>query len=222
MLSRRIIVVFLLRDGRVVKSKQFKDYRDVGDPISQCRIAYANGADEIVLLNTQGEKGLDQLCDVLGNIDCFVPVAAGGGIRTMDDAKRIIAMGAEKVVIRSATNLLEPLSKVYGCQSIVQCIDYSKEEPPHPISAHAGEVIMQNMDRDGMMEGYDLNWIRYECMTDLPVILLGGCGNYSHMLEAFQAGAQACAASSIFCFTDSNPIRAKRWLRNHDVHVRSS
>ncbi len=224
MLAHRITPVFLLRDGRVVKSKRFTDYRDVGDPISQARIAYANGADEIVALNTQPEKGIQPLIDVLHGISeqCFIPVSVGGGIRSIDDVKRLFAMGVEKVVIRTAIDLIPEIASRFGCQAAVQCIDYDGHLPM--ISPHAGEVIFQSVQHDGMMQGYDLKTFGglKALFYQMPIVLLGGCGNYQHMLDAFNAGADACAASSLFCFTDSNPLRAKRWLRNHGTHVRSS
>jgi cyclase len=224
MLAKRIVVVFLLRDGRVVKSKRFTDFRDVGDPVSQARIAYANGADEIVFLNTQPRQGVQPLVDVLGKVgeQVFIPVSAGGGIRSLEDVEALRVAGVEKFVIRTATELMPEMRRRYGCQALVQCIDYGRDIPAGPISADAGEVILQNRDRDGMMCGYDVDFLKYELMTDIPVTVLGGCGTFEHMEEAFKAGASACAASSIFCFSDSNPIRAKRWLRNKHVALRSA
>lgn len=222
MLSKRVIGVILLRDGRAVKSKQFKDYRDVGDPVSQARIYYANGIDELVILNTQGEKGIQPLLDVLPKISeqCFIPIAAGGGIKTANDAMHLIVKGADKVVIRTAVDVLPDVARRLGRQSVVQCFDYEDADVGtfgEVASEYAGERLFQCISRDGMMTGYDNVLVD----ADVPVILLGGCGNYAHMLKAFNQRADACAAASLWAFTDSNPIRAKKWLKNNGVSVRT-
>lgn len=221
-LSKRVIGVILLRDGRAVKSKQFGAYRDVGNPVSQARIYYANGVDELVILNTQSEKGvgpiLDTLCEV--SEQCFIPVAAGGGIQSVEDAKLLIKCGAEKVVVRTAVDQIPAIADAIGSQSVVKCFDYDSSIPVgsmHATPIAAGELIVQATDRDGMMCGYD----PVPFTSGVPVIRLGGCGNFQHMLDAFNAGADACAAGSLFCFSDSNPIRTKKWLRNHGVNVRT-
>jgi cyclase len=219
MLSKRIIAVILLRDGRAVKSKRFEGYRDVGDPVSQARIYYANGIDELVILNTQREKGVQPLLDVLPKISeqCFIPIAAGGGIKSTDDASALVKAGAEKVVLRSNLRIADDICQRLGAQSLVWCIDHMEDGGIKEAIGKAGEVIIQSMDRDGMMQGYDT--IPVKC--DVPLIRLGGCGNFQHMLDAFRAGADACAAGSLWAFTDSNPMRAKAFLRNHGINVRN-
>jgi imidazole glycerol-phosphate synthase subunit HisF len=228
MLTKRIIAVILLRDGRAVKSKQFANYRDVGDPVSQARIYYANGIDELVILNTQPEKGIQPLLDVLPKISeqCFIPIAAGGGIRDADGADSLIRHGAEKVVIKTAFEVIPEISKRLGCQSVVQCCDLSYEQLLYPagLQVGAGELLIQSIDHDGMMQGYCMEVFPEEGRpyeNDVPMIMLGGCGTYQHMLDAFNAGADGCAAGSLWAFTDSNPIRAKKWLKNHGVSVRT-
>ncbi len=217
MICKRLIAVILLRDGRAVKSKQFGAYRDVGNPVSQAKILYANGIDEIVVLNTQPELGIEPLMDVLPKIGevCFIPVAAGGGIRSVDDVARLIAAGCEKVVIRTALHLIPEITRRWGCQSVIECRDYA---PGTVLTGHtqAGELLLQNTQRDGTMSGYDCISVK----TDVPVIRLGGCGNYQHLLEGFTTGAEACATGSLFTLTDSNPLRAKSFLRNHGILCR--
>ncbi len=218
MLTKRIIAVILLRDGRAVKSKRFTDYRDVGDPVSQARIYYRNGIDELVILNTQSEKGIQPLLDVLPRISekCFIPIAAGGGIKTVEDAQMLVKNGAEKVVVRTAEAQIPAIARVLGRQSVVHCADHEDQLWAN-IETNAGEIILQSIPRDGMMAGY----FHLKLFSEVPVVLLGGCGTYQHMLDAFNAGADACAAGSLWAFTDSSPIRAKKWLRNHGVNVRS-
>ncbi len=218
MLTKRLIAAILLRDGRAVKSKQFKDYRDVGDPVSQARIFYANGIDELCILNTQSDLGIQPLLDVLPRISecCYIPVTAGGGIRSVDDAAKLIEAGCEKLVVGNRGGARE-IAERFGKQAVVQCLDFNERELL-TCSPYCGEVIVQNIDRDGMMNGYGEHFLD----VDVPVVRLGGCGNYQHMLDAFNAGADACAAGSLWSFTDSNPLRAKRWLANHGVKVRGS
>ncbi len=219
MICKRLIAVILLRDGRAVKSRQFGAYRDVGNPVSQAKIYYSNGIDELVVLNTQPEKGIQPLLDVLPRIGevCFVPVAAGGGIRTLDQVGQVIAAGCEKVVIRTHTTLIPEIAKRYGCQAVIECRDYLPIiDNGISLPTKAGELMLQNVDRDGTMQGYDLTPVE----ATVPVIRLGGCGNYQHMADAFANGADACAAGSLYAFTDSNPRRAKAFLRNQGVLCR--
>ncbi len=219
MICKRLIAVILLRDGRAVKSRQFGAYRDVGNPVSQARIWYANGIDEIVVLNTQPELGIEPLMNVLPKIGevCFVPVAAGGGICTVDDATRLIAAGCEKVVIRTHVEIIPEITKRFGCQSVIECRDhYQCPTWAAGTKTNAGELLIQSTYRDGMMNGYDVP----ADPVDVPVIVLGGCGNYQHMADAFKAGVDACAAGSLWAFTDSAPNRAKAFLRNQGVLCR--
>lgn len=215
-MTKRIIAVILLRAGRAVKSKQFADYRDVGSPASQARIYYANGIDELVVLNTESQLGIRPLLSVLPAIGdrCFIPIAAGGGVTSADQAGDLIKAGCEKVVIRSALDVIPRIAQRYGRQAVIECRDYNGRPPKGPSAA--GEVIYQAIDRDGMMQGYDLTPI----ISDEPIIRLGGCGSYDHLAQAFAAGADACAASSLWAFTDSNPLRAKAFLRNKGVLCR--
>lgn len=217
MLSKRLIAVILLRDGRAVKSKQFGAYRDVGNPASQARIYYANGIDELVILNTEREKGIQPLLDVLPAIaeQCFIPIAAGGGVTSAADADQLIKGGCEKVVVRTAVEAIPEMVRRLGRQSVAQCIDYHGSFESQ--QTNAGELIVQSVDRDGMMAGFDLSPI----FSDVPVVRVGGCGTYKHLMEAFNAGADGCAASSLWAFTDSNPLRAKAYLRNNGLHMRA-
>lgn len=210
MISKRVMAVILLRGGRAVKSKQFTAYRDVGAPASQARIYFANGIDELVVLNTESHLGIAPLLSVLPAIGdrCFIPIAAGGGVTSVDHAADLIKAGCEKVVIRTALDVIPRITQRYGRQAVVECRDYSGPPPMGP--SEAGEVLYQAKDRDGMMQGYDLTPIT----SNEPIIRLGGCGSYDHLAQAFAAGADACAASSLWAFSDSNPLRAKAYLRN--------
>lgn len=220
MLTKRVIPVLLLSQGRLVKTKQFAKPRDVGDPVSQAKVYYANGADEMMLINIDPDTGIEPLKEWLPKIaeHVFIPLTVGGGIRSVDDAAWLIRNGADKVVIRTALDIMQPVADRFGQQAVTLCVDYPNAggDPPDCF----GEVVLQSKMRDGMRSGYDIEHLKaWRAMTRVPVVVLGGCGNYQHMLDAFEAGADGCAAGSLFAFTDSNPFRAKKWLSNHDILV---
>lgn len=250
MLTKRIIPVQLLSGGRLVKTKQFGAPRDVGSPVSSSRVYYANGADELIFLNIdRADASITPLLNVLEDVSqvLFVPLTAGGGVATEDDASRLVQAGADKVAINTAAygdpKLLTRIANRLGCQAVVASIDVlCRQGRYHPFShlgsmmqgggvmdhvgrcvdAGAGEILINSIDRDGMMQGYDLELLRLviDAAGSVPVVCLGGAGNYQHLAEAFEAGADACAAGSLFNFTDSNPLRAKAYLRNHGVLCR--
>ena len=176
-----------------------------------------------------------------------MPLAAGGGISSIQDARELIRAGADKVVVTSSAvtspSLLAEIVDRFGSQSLVAGIDYKYEgnaakvwircgsertvyDPvEHAIflaSSGAGEIFLNCIDNDGMMEGYDLLMAKkVAAAVDIPVVVCGGAGNFMHLVELFketQASASACA--SIFHFGDNNPIRARSFLRNHDVPMR--
>jgi cyclase len=222
MLKKRVIPVMLLKDGRVVKTTQFANPRDVGDPVSQARIHNNNGADELMILNIQPDKGVQPLLDVIEEIGkvCFIPVAVGGGIRTEEDAATLIKAGAEKVVIRTMYQLIPAIAEHFGQQAVVWCYDYA--EPVKELGdMGAGEVVLHATDRDGIRKGYDVQTIsNVRKSLKCPIIAMGGCGHYQHMVDAFNAGADACASGAMFAFTDSNPFRARAYLRSKGIPVR--
>jgi cyclase len=221
--AKRVIPVLLLSKGRLVKTKQFGKPRDVGDPVSQAKVYYANGADELIILNIDPDTGIDPLKEWLPKIaeHVFVPITAGGGIRSVDDAAWLISQGgADKVVIRTALDVIQPVAERFGRQAVTLCVDFPNAggDPPD----YFGEVLLHSRLRDGMRTGYELEHLRvWTSLTTVPIVVLGGCGTYQHMLDAFESGADGCAAGSLFAFTDSNPFRAKRWLANHAIHVTS-
>ncbi len=251
-LKRRIIPVELLLNGRLVKSSCFSAHRDVGDPVQSSKIYSDQDADELLLLNIgQGPESFKQFAHILGDIAkcCFVPLTAGGGIRSIADACILFEAGADKISLCSAafsnTSLLLDLAKRFGTQSLVVCVDVQRladgalrlysERNNHEESidlvthlkrifdAGAGEILIQSIDRDGMMQGYDVKLIKQVVeLTSLPVIALGGAGQVIHLKEAFDAGASAAACGSLFNFGDNNPLRAKALLKNYGVPLKRS
>jgi cyclase len=231
MFQPRVIPVLLIQNKALVKSKQFKKYRYIGDPINAITIFNNFKVDEIVLLDISATKekkliSLD-LVRALGE-ETNMPLSVGGGIRTIDDIKNILLSGAEKVVINSYAaenpNFIKLASDYFGSSAIVVCIDVknnlfgkprvwvrngTKLVKYTPVDFSklmedmgAGEIIIQSIQHDGMMSGYNIDLVK-EVSTKLtiPVIALGGAGAYEHLSEAYQAGyASALAAGSLFVF----------------------
>lgn len=250
MLKRRIIPVQLLLNGRLVKSTRFSAHRDVGDPVQSSKVYSDQDADELLLINIgEGAKAFDQLVHFLREVAkcCFVPLTAGGGVRSVDDACRLFEAGADKVSLCSAafadTALLRDLATRFGSQAVVVCIDVrcqrdgsfslfsDRGSRPEVIDlkthlrrvaeAGAGEVLIQSIDHDGIMTGYDTELVRQVAsLTALPVIALGGAGQILDLKDAFDAGAEAAACGSLFNFGDNNPLRAKSLLKNYGVPLK--
>jgi cyclase len=243
---KRVIPVQLLSRGRLVKTRGFAGARDVGAPVSSSRVYYANGADEIVFLNID-RGAVDVLCRVLEAVSevLFVPITAGGGITCEADAAALIRAGADKVVVNSAAysdpGIISRIGRALGCQAVCVSIDvmeatqlYSKggsvretvtlqDHVRRVVDAGAGEILVNSIDRDGTMGGYDLDLIREvrRLAPGIPVVALGGAGNYQHLADAIElAGVDGVAAGSLFNFTDSNPMRAKAYLRNRGIACR--
>lgn len=235
MFRPRVIPVLLLKGQSLVKSTAFKDYKYIGDPINAVRIFNDLKADELVFLDILASKenrliSLDFVRDV--GEESNMPFAVGGGIRSIEDIREIINAGAEKVIICSKAaedpDFIRRAADTYGSSTIVVCIDVkkkffsglqtwthagSKPTGKNPIEfaklmeeKGAGEIIIQSIERDGAMQGYDIELIKSisEAVT-IPVVALGGAGNVSHLKQAHsQAYANGLAAGSMFVFHGSN------------------
>lgn len=253
MLKKRIIPVQLLHGNRLVKTVSFGEYRDVGDPVKSSSVYSSQQADELVFLNIhRDERSVHSFKELIEHVseECFMPLAMGGGVKTLEDAIFLIRNGADKVVVNSAIyddpSILSRIADRFGSQAVIASIDVRWNEVEsryiaasdcgrHPQSEWqmealvqqceemgAGELLIQSIDRDGGMQGFDLALFSLvTANTSLPVIGGGGSGNYGHLLDAFQTGdVDAVACGSIFNFSDSNPIRAKAFLSNYDVPVK--
>lgn len=245
-LAHRIIPSFLVKNGHLVKGKRFAGDRVVGHARQAIMIQAARSADEILVLDIAArERGqgpnlewLDDLTDRL-----FLPLAYGGGIRSSQDVRAVLAHGADQVVLGTMAleqpELMREISWLTGAQAITASIDHYADivrvrngtraiTPTCPALAArmavehgAGEILLQSIDRDGMMCGYDLPVIRrVKDAVNVPVIASGGAGTYGHMLEALEAGASAVAAGAMFLFTDQTPRGAAEFLAEHGVEVR--
>jgi cyclase len=251
-LKRRIIPVELLSRSRLVKSVGFAQHRDVGDPVKSSKVYSDQDADELIILNIErGPQAVPDLATQLRRIarECFVPISAGGGIRTVDDAAQLFDAGADKVCVCSAAfnneALLQGIASRWGSQALVVCVDVREAGPgeyrlysdggtqlqaleleghlQRAVRCGAGEIIVQSVDRDGCMGGYDAALVaRCVAAVPVPVIALGGAGQIMHLKEAFDQGAQAAACGSLFNFGDNNPLRAKALLKNYNVPLKKT
>lgn len=250
MLKRRIIPVQLLMNGRLVKTKRFADWRDVGDPVKSSAVYNSQYADELIFLNIARDRASVQpLAELMQKVseECFMPLSVGGGISSVDDAAYLIQNGADKVVINSAAyrdrELLSRIADRFGTQAVVVAIDAKREGNAYvtvsnsasqretaTLEAHikvceaagAGEFLIQSVDQDGTMEGFDLGLLRLTCAAaSVPVIGCGGSGQYNHLKAAFlETEVSALACGSLFNFSDSNPLRAKAFLSNYGLQFK--
>lgn len=249
MLKRRIIPIELLYGGRLVKTRVFAMPRDVGDPVQSSKVYSDQDADELLLLQIDREgRHMAPLVDAVARIaaQSFVPLTAGGGVVCLEDAARLFAAGADKVVVNSiayhAPSVIANIAERYGRQAVVVGIDVRSEgddfalysdcgrliEPvtlekhiSAVVAAGAGELMIQAIDRDGVMGGYDIKLLRrVVAISPLPIIAAAGAGHFMHLKEAFDAGADAAACGSLFNFGDNNPLRAKAFLKNYGIPLK--
>ncbi|KKB79410.1 imidazoleglycerol-phosphate synthase [Devosia limi DSM 17137] len=252
MLKKRIIPIQLLNNGRLVKSIDFGNFRDVGDPVKSSSVYNSQYADELMLLNVSREKrSIADLLQIIVKISevSFMPLAIGGGISSPDDAALLIRNGADKIVVNSVAyrdlNVITETSNRFGAQAVIVGIDvrwdadlddyrlYSRcgsaaenvgleQHIARVVAAGAGEIMVQSIDRDGSMQGFDLDAIsRAMTASPTPVIGAGGSGNYESLKDAFiTTGVSALACGSLFNFSDSNPLRAKAYLSNHGLNFK--
>lgn len=250
MLKLRLIPILLLRGGRMVKGVSFADYRDTGDPVFASRVYNSQLVDELVFLDIDAtSEGRETNIDVIETVskECFMPLTIGGGVRSVPGMRRLLRCGADKVVITTAAlenpALIREAASEFGSQCIVvgldvRCVDgtytlfsYSgRVRRDIPLAEHiqicremgAGEFFLNSIDRDGRMEGYELDLIRFVVRhASIPVIGCGGAGNFMHLVEAAkETGVSALAMASIFHFGDNNPIRARFYLKNQGVKVK--
>ncbi|NEX64027.1 AglZ/HisF2 family acetamidino modification protein [Noviherbaspirillum galbum] len=230
MLHARVIPCLLLRNGGLVKTVRFDEPRYVGDPINAVRIFNEKEVDELVFLDISAraaETGpnFELLADIAS--EAFMPFGYGGGVRTIDQVKRLYALGVEKVIINSAAveqpGLVTEAASLAGISGVVVSIDVRRnwrgrysvhtrsgrhdakldpvEHAQEMEKRGAGEILLNAIDRDGMMEGYDLELVRRVAQAvSIPVVAAGGAGSCSHLRQAVDAGASAAAAGSMFVF----------------------
>jgi cyclase len=251
MLAKRIIPCLDVTAGRVVKGTQFVDLRDAGDPVEVARRYDEQGADEIAFLDITASS--DQRDIILSVIEAcarqvFIPLTVGGGVKKVEDVRRLLNAGADKVSINTAAvnrpDLIAEASAKVGSQCIVVAIDAKAVAPGHwRVHTHggrndagldavawarqietlgAGEILLTSMDRDGAKNGFDLALTRaVSDAVSIPVIASGGVGTLAHLAEGVtQGGADAVLAASIFHFGEHTIREAKEYMAAHGIEVR--
>ncbi len=223
----RVIVALTMLDGRLVRTRGFRKPSYVGDPINAVRIFSEKGADELLLLDIGGGELDERMLPLLGDIasEALMPIAYGGGIRTIEQVRRVIRCGFEKVVLNSAMHSVPSLAtqaaEEFGAQAVIASIDVrtgifgrrtvrsqcGRQRTGTNLVSHAqaceragcGEILVTSIDRDGSMAGYDLDLVRSIApAVGVPVIALGGAGGRHDFEAALAAGATAVAAGSLF------------------------
>lgn len=252
MITKRIIPCLDVKEGRVVKGIQFVQLRDAGDPVELARFYDEQGADELVFLDiSASHEGRKTMVEVVKSVasELAIPFTVGGGINSLEDMKRILRAGADKVSLNTAAVLNPELitegSDFFGSQCIVVAIDakYDEELGSWRVYTHggrnpvdkeviawakevvergAGEILLTSMDCDGEKKGFDLKLTKAVSeAVSVPVIASGGAGNADHFVDAFvEAKADAALAASIFHYKETSVHEVKAYLAEKGVNVR--
>ncbi len=252
MLATRVIPCLDVRDGRIVKGVQFQSLRDAGDPAERAAVYEAQGADELVILDVSATT--EARLNSAGTIRAVrrvlsIPLTVGGGIRSIDDAARVLDAGADKVSVNTAAvldpTLISSIAQRFGAQCAVLALDAAgvpgdagawevvtrsgRERTGRDVIAWAreavergaGEILLTSWDRDGTGGGYDLELIRRVSeAVSVPIIASGGAATSSHLVEALKAGASAVLAASIFHDEKYTVAQVKHELILAGVRVR--
>jgi cyclase len=242
MLHTRIIPVLTFKDGRMIKTIQFDQYRDVGHPITLARYYDSQDVDELILLDmTASQENRSIHFDIVADFakESSMPLTVGGGIRSISDIRQLLQIGADKVSLNSAAikhpALISEAANMFGSQCIVISIDAKLNKNQHyevyinggyepsnldPVtwairaeSMGAGEILINSIDRDGTALGYDLQLIKtVSDAVKIPVIALGGVGILQDLVDGILVGASAVACSTLFNFTDNKPVKANAFV----------
>ena len=246
MLKIRLIPVLTFNGISLVKTKQFKQARIIGNPIQTARVYNSRNVDELVFIDIQATKqnrklNLNLVKKVID--ECYMPVSIGGGISTFDDIQNLLKIGADKVIIKSKaiqdSAFIQNAVRYFGSQCISISVDVVKTDDYYIFSPltenlkleefilnmnnlNVGEFIVNSVDNDGMMEGFDSNlYLKITKLTDKPVVALGGAGEPNHFIELVEQGFWGgLASSSIYHFTQYTPNEVKRVLKKGGVAVR--
>lgn len=253
MLKVRIIPTLLWKTVGLVKGVGFDSWRRVGPVLPAIKVYNTREVDELILVDILASReGTQPDWDSVHDFadECFVPLTVGGGIRNLEHIRQLLRAGADKVSINTAAyaepGLVEEAAKRFGTQCVVASIDARRaddgrylcfsysgtvatgrrvDEWARELEARgAGEILLTSIERDGTMQGYDLELIASVARrVNVPVIASGGAGNYEHMRQAIQeAGASAVAAASMFHFTEQTPAEAKAALQAAGIPVRAN
>lgn len=258
MLKKRLIPKLLMKTSRFGKGRmvlvttvQFREVIEIGDPVSQAKIYEAQAADELIFLDLDASREnratntevIEKAAEVI-----FMPITVGGGVKTVDDFRRLLLSGADKVSINTAAvanpGLIDESAAIFGAQCVVLSIDYRREADGRsqvytcggqvatgldPVAwavegekRGAGEILINSIDRDGTRTGLDIAMIRdIAGRVSIPVIASGGCGAAAHFVEGFVEGqADAISAGTYFCFKDENPMQIRSRIKNARIPIR--
>ena len=259
-LKRRLVPKLLIKHrpmGRAVRAvlvttRNFDDAFDAGDPVSQAKIYEAQLADELIVLNIDGTPIADDevMLDLIERLasETFMPLAVGGGVRTVDDFARLLERGADKVTINTAAldhpHLVTEAAARFGAQCVVVSIDFRTDGVGRAVVQRdhaarstqkivvdwaremarrgAGELLLTDASRDGTGDGLNAGVARMVAdAVDIPITLSGGCGLAEHFVDGFtRGGAEAVAAGTFFCFRDQNPMQTRAHIRNRGIPIR--
>jgi len=247
MLRKRLVTVLTFNKGTLFRTKLFEpDYRYTHNFVDSWSV------DEIIMLDITREKTRDQtpFFEVVRNFahNCFVPIAAGGGIRTLDDVKAFMDAGGDKVVVNTGAlddpTLITKIAEAYGSQCVVLSIDARKNEDGSyevckqfgaaptgltPVEwatqgqeLGAGEIMITSIERDGSLQGYDTQLCRQvSAVVSVPVLILGGAGSWKHFVSGINdGGAAAVCTQNIYHFTENSIASAKKFLARNNIEVR--
>jgi cyclase len=252
MRTARVIPCLDVTGGRVVKGVNFVGLRDAGDPVELAARYDAEGADELVFLDiTASSDGRDTMVDVARRTaeEVFIPFTVGGGVRSVEDARRLLRAGADKVSVNTSAvqrpELISEIAAEFGAQCVVAAIDARRRaDPPgwevvihggrtptgldvvawaeEAVARGAGEILLTSMDRDGTRDGFDLELTRaVSSAVDVPVIASGGAGTLDHLADGvLEGGADAVLAASIFHFGEHTVAEAKAVMAARGITVR--
>jgi len=250
MLKKRIIPCLDIKEGRTVKGVNFEGLRDAGDPVELAKLYSDAGADELVFLDiTATLEKRDTLVDLVKRVaeQVNIPFTVGGGIRSVEDAHRLLKNGADKISVNSSAvkrpELLNELSAQFGNQCVVLAVDArpvngvwkvfvngGKVETElnlldwvkEGVERGAGEILFTSMDHDGTKNGFALEALESVCQTvNVPVIASGGCGSVGHFIDVFQkTSVDAALAASVFHFGEIEISDLKNTLKKHNIPIR--
>ena len=250
MLKTRLIPCLDVKNGRVVKGVNFLDLKDAGDPVEQAKFYDDSGADELCFLDITASH--ENRGTILGVVErtaeqCFIPLTVGGGIRTLEDIRRLLKAGADKISINTAAvknpQLVESAAKKFGSQCVVVALDARRTNNSYEIFTHggrtqtgidaldwakrmeslgAGELLLTSMDRDGTQKGFDLELTQMIAdAVKIPLIASGGVGKLQHLVDGVKVGhASAVLAASIFHFGAYTIGEAKSYMKSKGIAIR--
>lgn len=254
MLYKRIIPIFLLKGRRLVKGTQFNhNFVDVGDPLSQAMIYDAQGAEEIAIVDIDASKENRAISHEVISLmidNCRLPIAAGGGIQSIEDANKCFRAGADKIIVNTAAVLnpyfVRELADEFGSQSVLVSIDVKSDSSggygvyvysgtkkvennfedlvKTIVDFGAGELMVTSIDNEGTLSGF--NYKLYQLLREIvpvPLIASGGAGSYDDIVKLFtQTQCDACSLGKMLCLRDYDIVRIKAYLKNKKILVRDA